>query len=551
QYEVVEADMDAPIKKDDFDALLVIQPSALDNAKLDVLLNAIRAGIPTAICEDPRPFITRSITGTYQPLQSNEQGGPGQPPPTPREKCNLYRLWDLLGINFNTNSEERLDTIVQELEKLEKKARDEMEAFNAIPAVSNFFSALTALRNKTQVMATKIKQGIPLSRQEASINLESLRATISKLDGNHFARRFVEKLIEETYGRFQGLEQRILRDHFNPFPKIPKVPGSVFTDEFVYTGGTPDSFSDDEVTASLQYLLFTYAGSIFDAGAKKADLKTNKFIFTPLVSTRGDKNAGSTSLNDFTRRLGGPFGPEVLNPDRTTYDGKEKRYVVAASIKENNSAGKGIHAIVVADTDFITDAFFGIRKQPRPDFVLEVDNVTFALNVMGKLLGEKEMMAIRNRRRVHAPLEDLEEIKLEAGWRAEEEGRKAQQAFMDKLSAKRKEMNTEIAKVIISDSKLINNGNFTPEQDRRINIIETQFNAEISTINYQEEQKLKQATREVNRKRRNDFADSQSQIKNLAVFLPPIPLLLVALIVFARKRRREMEGASASRIRHK
>ena len=198
-----------------------------------------------------------------------------------------------------------------------------------------------------------------------------------------------------------------------------------------------------------------------------------------------------------------------------------------------------------------TDAFFGIRKEPNPSFPLDVDNVTFALNLMGKLLGEKEMMAIRNRRRMHAPLADLEKIKLEAGWRAEEEGRKAEEAFRDKISAKRKEMNAEIAKIIIDDKgQLINKtGKLTPVQASRIKTIETQGTSEIETISYQEQRKLKEATRKVKRKRREDIEDSQTQIKNFAVFLPPIPLLLIALIVFAKKRRREMEGATASRIR--
>jgi hypothetical protein len=203
----------------------------------------------------------------------------------------------------------------------------------------------------------------------------------------------------------------------------------------------------------------------------------------------------------------------------------------------------------------LSSFFFGFPSRFQLDFLqvfpLDVDNVTFALNIAGKLLGEKEMMAIRNRRRAHAPLEDLEKIKLEAGWKAEEEGRKAQEAFKDKLSQKRKEMNKEIAKVIIDDQgQLISkSGTLTTEQNRRIRTIETQGNAGIDTIIYQEQRKLKQATREVKRKRRNDIGASQSQIKNLAVFLPPIPLLIVAFIVFARKRHREMEGTATSRIR--
>ena len=60
---------------------------------------------------------------------------------------------------------------------------------------------------------------------------------------------------------------------------------------------------------------------------------------------------------------------------------------------------------------------------------------------------------------------------------------------------------------------------------------------------------MKQDTQEVKRNLKNDIKASQSMIKNLAVFLPPIPLLVVALLVFAKKRRREIEGTASSRIR--
>ena len=84
QYDVQEI-TGGEISKDDYDALLVVQPNNLDNEKLDDLIAAIKSGIPTAIFEDPLLLIG-GLTGTYDPRRNNQGGGGlGQPLPLPGE----------------------------------------------------------------------------------------------------------------------------------------------------------------------------------------------------------------------------------------------------------------------------------------------------------------------------------------------------------------------------------------------------------------------------------------------------------------------------------
>ena len=66
QYDVQEV-TGGEISKNDYDALLVVQPNNLDNQKMDDLIAAIKSGIPTAIFEDPLPLIQGGLTGTYDP----------------------------------------------------------------------------------------------------------------------------------------------------------------------------------------------------------------------------------------------------------------------------------------------------------------------------------------------------------------------------------------------------------------------------------------------------------------------------------------------------
>jgi hypothetical protein len=51
------------------------------------------------------------------------------------------------------------------------------------------------------------------------------------------------------------------------------------------------------------------------------------------------------------------------------------------------------------------------------------------------------------------------------------------------------------------------------------------------------------------RNRDRDIKNKQETIKLYSVVLPPIPLLLIAIAVFVRKRRAEIQGAHSNRVR--
>ncbi len=97
QYEVEEVDLNAPISSDMYEALFVVQPSSLAPPQFDRLLDAIKAGIPVAIFEDPAPVGTGHITPTGEPKQSpgGMFGGGG-----PMPKGDMRQLWDLLELDI-------------------------------------------------------------------------------------------------------------------------------------------------------------------------------------------------------------------------------------------------------------------------------------------------------------------------------------------------------------------------------------------------------------------------------------------------------------------
>ncbi|MCO6456437.1 MAG: Gldg family protein [Pirellulaceae bacterium] len=96
QYDVEEVDPTNPIDLGTFDVLLVVQPSSLGPAELNNVVDAIEAGQPTAIFEDPRPIFMANVPATGEPKQSPGgmfgMGGGQQP------KGDMQRLWSVLGL---------------------------------------------------------------------------------------------------------------------------------------------------------------------------------------------------------------------------------------------------------------------------------------------------------------------------------------------------------------------------------------------------------------------------------------------------------------------
>jgi ABC-2 type transport system permease protein len=99
QYEVEDLTPGDEVDKEKIDVLVVVQPSSLTPAQLPSVLNAIRAGIPTAIFEDPAPVRFQGmVPATDEPKRS--PGGMFGMNQGPQPKCDINELWSLLGVHM-------------------------------------------------------------------------------------------------------------------------------------------------------------------------------------------------------------------------------------------------------------------------------------------------------------------------------------------------------------------------------------------------------------------------------------------------------------------
>ena len=97
QYDVEEVDLSQPVDKGRFDMLLAVQPSSLSPEEMNTLIDAVTAGVPTAIFEDPLPYFSPNVPGTGVPKQAPGGGMMGMGS-QPLPKADIRQLWEVLGI---------------------------------------------------------------------------------------------------------------------------------------------------------------------------------------------------------------------------------------------------------------------------------------------------------------------------------------------------------------------------------------------------------------------------------------------------------------------
>ena len=537
QYDVQEV-TGGSIKKGDYDALLVVQPSTLDDAKMDDLVVAIKAGIPTAIFEDPLPLL-QGPTGTYEARRSEQQGGPGQPPPTPPQKGDLNKLWDLLGVHFNVEPKERLATIRKELESLSKIATFNLAPLRGrVPEIASFFTALDSLIQKGNEFDARLKANSSLSSSDwDSLKLSSLRSSLEGLDYNNPYRRSIEEqIISPAENRVNGLGKRVLRDEHNPLLAIPK--GKQFLNEFIYVGGYPNSFDQSNpATSELQLCLFTCPGSLYPSGK-------GSLTYTPLLKTKGGKTSRTTSLDNFW--TGGFFGQRSVNPERTIHQGTGRQETIAAAISgtvQNDGNSSELNVVLVADVDVLTNAFYDIRSNPN-QFPAKLDNVTLSLNLIDHLAKEERLLEIRNRRRKHRTLEEFEKNIEEARGIASETIAEAKESMDQIMNEEQLKINKVLSEFQQNQSSM--------DQMQLIQVVQTEaakMNKNLDRRKRELEKETNAKIKEANRNRDILVREMEGKAQLMSVLLPPIPLLIIAIVVFYRKKSAEIQGAASSRVR--
>lgn len=320
---------------------------------------------------------------------------------------------------------------------------------------------------------------------------------------------------------------QVVWDGYNPHPDLASLPPEIV---FVGAGNqNPRSFNRMfRATEGLQEIVFLYPGTI-----TKPD--GSPFTFEPLIRT--GFASGVLDYNQMVQRSF--FGVQLSGRGLPHYASNEDYTIAARVTGEDPATNRKVNLIVVADIDFASEQFFEIRR--RGIETLNFDNISFFLNCIDMLVGDESFIALRNRRVKHRTLESVE-ARIQAFEKEREaEVQEANREAGIALNDAQRRLNAKVAELqqrtdLDEQTKTIMTRNLQESESRRFEAMKTNIDSERDMKIQRTQESMESHIRSI-----------RGNIKTLAAVLPPIPVLAMGVVIFLRRRNREIEGAAAAR----
>jgi ABC-2 type transport system permease protein len=377
----------------------------------------------------------------------------------------------------------------------------------------------------------------------------------------------------------------VVWQEFNPYPKF-QVRG--IGPELVFirddAPGAKESFASSEpVVSGFEELLVPYPTGVSQAIG-------SKLKFTELVST-SPTISGTIKVDDWQANQ---FDQILLQEKR----GKptERKYVLAAWIRDSGEAKDGaaggkaakeseskdkdakdtaagggngdskdasaakpssLNVIYVGDIDLLSSEFVRMRNEPNQTINFRFDNIPFVLNVVDAVAGDNRFLEIRKRKPRHSTLRMIELRAADARDAEEQEA----ESFKKKYNDEVKKADEAAKKNYEKLQKIVDDLNRKKSQGEDVDPATVTEAAEQLAIQQEIENRRAEVEKErlrierdknlarIQRVRDQQVQKIQNEYKVRATFIPPIPPLLVGLVVWARRRVREREGVSRSRMK--
>jgi len=289
------------------------------------------------------------------------------------------------------------------------------------------------------------------------------------------------------------------------------------------------------VTSELQEVLMFFPGNLKQR--QGSELKFEALLrSTP-------KKSGALEWNEITKP-GGQFGQGIeinQNPRRKVSDDS---YTLAAHITSKGSKEKdqkGINVIFVADTDLISNQLFNLEFQQQFQN-LRIDNVKFALNCVDLLAGEKSYIDLRKRRAQLRTLTAMQQVADEFRKEQVKERGNAEGDAVEQLG-KAQERLKKIIEQIENDTSI------TPAQRRqKIEIARESEQRKLNVVQANIEQEKNQKIERISIATQQKMRAYEDRMRWWAIFIPPIPAIVLGIIVLSARINAEYRNVEADRL---
>jgi ABC-2 type transport system permease protein len=359
----------------------------------------------------------------------------------------------------------------------------------------------------------------------------------------------------------------IVWNAYNPHPKLDlqATPEIVFISR---GSGATEPFNNQQIASSgLQEIVTLFPGLL----RPKSGGAGPEFI--PLLRTG---NAGGTLLwNELVQQsfMGfGGFNPRRRHiPSGMSYtlaaritgqlpadasatkekdkdQAKEKDASGAAAKKdaetkkdEKPAAQPGqVNVIAIADLDLVSETFFDLRRRKIED--LDFDNVTFVLNSVDVLAGDESFVSLRKKRPRHRTLSELEAQANQFNEDFQAETKKAESEATEELQQAQRLFDKEVEQV--------KNRTDWDEQTKTIQLENLQQVAQrrldVKRAGIEDKKQIK--IRESKAESERNIRRIENNVRFRAAAIPPLPPLILGLVVWIARLRRENLGANPKQL---
>ncbi|MBA2115811.1 Gldg family protein [Bremerella alba] len=499
QYDVIEVDPTSAIDPNSYDVLLAVQPSSLTPPAMKNFLDAVKAGIPTAIFDDPAP----TLMGQATPIgQDKRNPFPGRRPP--EQKGDIRQLWDLLHVSMPGK---QLPT----------------DRYYQPSIVWQDYNPEVRLRNlgaitKEYVFADRFTPGAP--------EYETLNNTVD-----------VTQDLRQMLFLFAGA-----------IKKQPGYPKSMTFTPLVTTGTKIGTITLQDLTSARQDQRRMEAKRQPAYGPNGG--APSPFVLAALIQGTPPSVAENAAKAETSA--------DAEAKDAEKKDGEEANDAETDANKPAKTDG-AINVALVSDIDLLHSVFVQLRAQSADSSEMQIDNTNFLLNLIDKLAGDDEYIPIRSRSEPIARLGLMERLTDSAKTQSDRALRDAALS----AEAQQEQLDKELQKPLEDLTRKINTLQARANQGGEISLrerqeiqslqleyaqreadVENKKRAALQKIQANAQREQERITRELNR----EILSYQNQVKTLAVALPPIPPIIIGIVVFVLRRLKEREGLSKDRI---
>ena len=247
------------------------------------------------------------------------------------------------------------------------------------------------------------------------------------------------------------------------------------------------------------------------------------------------------------------FGSGGLNPGRRPRMTRQS-YTLAAHITgvpraadaaEGSEAAADINVVVAGDIDMLYSIFFVLRERGSDqdeELDLRFDNVTFVLNALDFLAGDDRFIEIRKRRPVHRTLARVEARTQGITDQANSQAERYRDEFDRRQAEHRQRFDQAIE--TLQQRQGIDLKQMVMEVQAAMQANERQMEATLERLERERDQEIQKTERSL----ALEIRTIQDRFKFAAVLIPPILPIVLAIVIYAWRRRLEKIGVPERRL---